>query len=107
MKFSHGNEIALGVLVRKTTLRRHLWGSCGSSGELTFSWRLIMAPPFVRDYLAAHKVGVSTEFWPLTLFLAVCGQLKYALKCSAANQSKLFLAARARRAATDSPCRSL
>jgi hypothetical protein len=58
MKFSSGTEIALGVRIRKITLRHHSrWGSCTSSGELTFSWRLIMAPPFVLDYLAAHEVA--------------------------------------------------
>ena len=38
-------------------------------GELNFSWRLIMAPPFVLDYLAAHEVAHlrhmnhSLAFW--------------------------------------------
>jgi predicted metal-dependent hydrolase len=47
------------------------WGSCSSSGSLNFSWRLIMAPPFVLDYLAAHEVAHlvhldhSPRFWAL------------------------------------------
>ena len=61
----------LGVRVRKITLRdtTSRWGSCTSSGELNFSWRLIMAPPFVLDYLAAHEVAHllhmnhSPAFW--------------------------------------------
>ncbi|MBL1257399.1 MULTISPECIES: M48 family metallopeptidase [Methylocystis] len=47
------------------------WGSCSSTGSLNFSWRLIMAPPFVLDYLAAHEVAHlvhldhSPRFWSL------------------------------------------
>lgn len=33
------------------------WGSCSSRGTLSFSWRLILAPPMVLDYLAAHEVA--------------------------------------------------
>ena len=45
------------------------WGSCTSAGSLSFSWRLILAPPFVLDYLAAHEVAHlvemnhSARFW--------------------------------------------
>jgi predicted metal-dependent hydrolase len=57
------------VTVRDTTSR---WGSCSSSGGLNFSWRLIFAPAFVLDYLAAHEVAHlkhmnhSAKFWALT-----------------------------------------
>jgi predicted metal-dependent hydrolase len=37
------------------------WGSCSSTGVLSFSWRLILAPPFVLDYLAAHEVAHLVE----------------------------------------------
>jgi len=56
------------VAVRDTVSR---WGSCSSSGRLGFSWRLILAPPFVLDYLAAHEVAHlvhmnhSPKFWSL------------------------------------------
>ena len=33
------------------------WGSCSSSGTIRYSWRVIMAPPPVIDYLAAHEVA--------------------------------------------------
>ncbi|MEL7104395.1 MAG: SprT family zinc-dependent metalloprotease [Pseudomonadota bacterium] len=51
-----------GLLGRKSTaltLRdtRSRWGSCSSRGRLMFSWRLIMAPPDVLDYVAAHEVA--------------------------------------------------
>ena len=45
--------------------------SCSNSGVLSFSWRLILAPPFVLDYLAAHEVAHLVElnhsprFWKL------------------------------------------
>lgn len=47
------------------------WGSCSSKGVLTFSWRLVLAPPRVLDYLAAHEVAHLREmnhgrkFWAL------------------------------------------
>ena len=43
----------------KLTLRdtRSRWGSCSSEGNLMYSWRLIMAPPQVLDYVAAHEVA--------------------------------------------------
>ncbi len=47
------------------------WGSCSSQRVLTFSWRLILAPPRVLDYLAAHEVAHlrimnhGTRFWAL------------------------------------------
>jgi predicted metal-dependent hydrolase len=33
------------------------WGSCSSEGRIRLSWRLIMAPPEVRRYVAAHEVA--------------------------------------------------
>lgn len=47
------------------------WGSCSSRGALNFSWRVILAPDFVLDYLAAHEVAHllemnhSPRFWRL------------------------------------------
>jgi predicted metal-dependent hydrolase len=40
---------------------RSRWGSCSSDGKLSFSWRIVMAPPFVIDYLAAHEVAHLRE----------------------------------------------
>ena len=57
------------VGLRDTTSR---WGSCSSAGSLNFSWRLILAPAYVLDYLAAHEVAHlkhmnhSAGFWKLT-----------------------------------------
>jgi hypothetical protein len=33
------------------------WGSCSSQGRIRMSWRLILAPPDVRHYVAAHEVA--------------------------------------------------
>lgn len=53
----------LGRPFSKITLRdtRSRWGSCTSTGGLMFSWRLIMAPPDVLDYVAAHEVAHLVE----------------------------------------------
>jgi predicted metal-dependent hydrolase len=48
---------------------RSRWGSCSSDGRLNFSWRLVCAPPFALDYVAAHEVAHlkemnhSSRFW--------------------------------------------
>lgn len=65
---------ALSLPSPRLTLRdtRSRWGSCSGSGHLSFSWRLILAPPLVLDYLAAHEVAHLREmnhshhFWRLT-----------------------------------------
>jgi predicted metal-dependent hydrolase len=50
---------------------RTRWGSCASDGSLAFSWRLVMAPAFVQDYVAAHEVAHlrhmnhGKRFWAL------------------------------------------
>ncbi len=53
----------LGRPYSSLTLRdtRSRWGSCSSSGGLMFSWRLIMTPPEVLHYVAAHEVAHLAE----------------------------------------------
>lgn len=53
----------LGVSPGALTLRdtRSRWGSCTARGDLMFSWRLIMAPEAVLDYVAAHEVAHLVE----------------------------------------------
>src|SRR3712207_228407 len=68
------HTIQLGVTAKRITVRdtKSRWGSCSANGALNFSWRLIMAPPFVLDYLAAHEVAHLRElnhshrFWKIT-----------------------------------------
>ena len=64
---------ALGVTVKAICVRDQTsrWGSCSATGHLSFSWRLVMAPPFVLNYVAAHEVAHlrelnhSRRFWRL------------------------------------------
>jgi predicted metal-dependent hydrolase len=63
----------LGVAIRRISIRDQSsrWGSCSNTGVLSFSWRLILAPPYVLDYLTAHEVAHlvelnhSVRFWRL------------------------------------------
>lgn len=56
------------VTIRDTTTR---WGSCSRRGALSFSWRLVLAPPEALDAVAAHELchlrvfGHSDRFWEL------------------------------------------
>ena len=56
------------ITVKDTKSR---WGSCASDGSLSFSWRLVMAPPYAQDYVAAHEVAHlrhmnhGPKFWAL------------------------------------------
>lgn len=53
------------------------WGSCSQNGGLMFSWRLILAPPDILDYVVAHEcahlrhLDHSAEFWSLVDRLGV------------------------------------
>jgi hypothetical protein len=56
------------ITVRDTRSR---WGSCSGTGCLSFSWRLVLAPAAVVDYVVAHEVAHLAEmnhgprFWRL------------------------------------------
>lgn len=76
----------LGVKVTRITIRDQSsrWGSCTCAGSLSFSWRLILAPPYVLDYLAAHEVAHLVEmnhsdrFWKIVA--RICPQTERAKK---------------------------
>src|SRR5690606_4279045 len=55
--------VALGRPYGRLTLRdtRSRWGSCSAAGDLMYSWRLVMAPAEVLDYVAAHEVAHLAE----------------------------------------------
>ncbi|MCF4167435.1 M48 family metallopeptidase [Zavarzinia compransoris] len=61
-----------GLVLRDPTSR---WGSCSPRGELSFSWRLIMAPAFVLDYVVAHEVAHLSVFSHAPRFWTLVGQL--------------------------------
>lgn len=68
---SDRHATTLGVRVLAVSLRDQTtrWGSCSTTGRLSYNWRLIMAPDFVLDYVAAHEVAHlkemnhSIRFW--------------------------------------------
>ncbi|MBV8917819.1 M48 family metallopeptidase [Bradyrhizobium sp.] len=76
----------LSVKVKRLSIRDQSsrWGSCTSAGSLSFSWRLILAPPMVLDYLAAHEVAHLVEmnhsprFWRIVA--RICPSLERAKK---------------------------
>lgn len=61
------------VSIRDTRSR---WGSCSADGDLAFSWRLILAPEDVLQYVVAHEVAHLVElnhshrFWAVVRTLA-------------------------------------
>jgi predicted metal-dependent hydrolase len=63
----------MGLRFRKVTIRaqRARWGSCSRHGNLSFNWRLIMAPPEALDYVVVHELAHLAEphhqskFWSL------------------------------------------
>jgi predicted metal-dependent hydrolase len=63
----------IGRPVKKVAVRdtRSRWGSCTRDGSLSFSWRLVMAPEYVLNYVVAHEVAHlchldhSDRFWGL------------------------------------------
>ncbi len=64
---------ALGVVPRAIRLKdtKSRWGSCAPDRTLAFSWRLVMAPDWVLDYVVAHELAHlremnhSVRFWAL------------------------------------------
>ncbi len=60
------------VRFRDTTSR---WGSCSAAGALSFSWRIMMAPPPVIDYLVAHEMAHLREMNHGPRFWALCETL--------------------------------
>ncbi|MGB5081760.1 MAG: M48 family metallopeptidase, partial [Burkholderiales bacterium] len=54
---------------------RSRWGSCGANGRLLLNWRLMLLPPHLIDYVAAHEIAHlkelnhSPRFWDLVASL--------------------------------------
>ncbi len=77
---------------QKITSARYQWGGCSSKNTLTFTWRIVMAPLAVIDYLVVHELAHireknhSTKFWKIVqetlpsystakAWLKICGHL--------------------------------
>lgn len=74
---------AKAIRFRDTSSR---WGSCTSEGTLSFSWRIMMAPPTVIDYLVAHEVAHLREMNHGPDFWALCRQL-----CPRTDEARAWL----------------
>ena len=74
---SDRHAAALGRKVTQISLRdtRSRWGSCTAKGRLMYSWRLILAPPEVLDYVAAHEVAHLVQMNHSDAFWAVVERL--------------------------------
>jgi predicted metal-dependent hydrolase len=61
----------IGVTPKRLTIKdtTSRWGSCAPDKSLALSWRLVMTPPFIQDYVVAHEVAHlrhmnhSSRFW--------------------------------------------
>jgi predicted metal-dependent hydrolase len=92
---SRAAACALGVTLSRVSVRDQTsrWGSCSTSGVLSYSWRLILAPPFVLEYLAAHEaahlveMNHSARFWRLVE--RICPDFRRAKAWLAAQGSDL------------------
>lgn len=69
--------LKLGQRPTRITVRdtRSRWGSCTAGAALNFSWRLILAPPSVLDYLVAHEMAHLREMNHSARFWALLGDL--------------------------------
>ncbi|RUM98518.1 M48 family peptidase [Pseudaminobacter arsenicus] len=63
---------AKAIRFRDTSSR---WGSCTADGVLSFSWRIMMAPPPVINYLVAHEVAHLREMNHGPKFWKLCEEL--------------------------------
>ena len=67
------------IHIRDTKSR---WGRCSSSGTISFSWRLIMTPPEILEYVVAHEIAHLKEMNHSAAFWRVVDELVYDAKIS-------------------------
>lgn len=85
---AHAKAASIDARIAAITLRdtRSRWGSCSADGRLNFSWRLILAPEPVLDYVVAHEVAHLRELNHSARFWAVCARL-----CEDVSGPKIWL----------------
>ncbi len=75
--------------------QRTKWGNCSSRGNLSFNWRLILAPDFVLRYLVAHEVvhlvvpDHSAKFW-LTV-QSICPEMERAKQWLSRHHAQIIV----------------
>ncbi len=77
-ELAHAKAARIGRKIARVSVRdqQSRWGSCSTTGNLNFSWRLILAPAEVLDYVVAHEVAHlaemnhSARFWELVDMLS-------------------------------------
>lgn len=84
------------VTVTRVSIRnqRSRWGACSATGSITLNWRLVLLPPFVRDYVMIHELmhrrelNHSPRFWRHVA--AACPQYQDARKWLLKEGQRLF-----------------
>ncbi|MBW8308450.1 MAG: M48 family metallopeptidase [Candidatus Paracaedibacteraceae bacterium] len=83
---------AMGLFPKKISIRdtKSRWGSCSSAGNISLSWRLVMAPFEVMEYIIIHELAHlkhldhSQAFWSLvSQYCPDYNQHRYWLKINA------------------------
>lgn len=81
---SHEKSASLGL--KPSSVRvldpKSRWGSCGADGKLMYSWRIILAPYNVMDYLVAHEVAHRVHMNHGPAFWRLCASLTTDAKSS-------------------------
>lgn len=87
-RLARQHAAAIGRKINAITFKdtKSRWGSCSHDGNLSFSWRIVMAPDVVIDYLAAHEVSHLAEMNHSDAFWALCEQL-----CPRTEEAKRWL----------------
>jgi predicted metal-dependent hydrolase len=74
-RLTREKALLLGKRVNRVTVKdtSSRWGSCTSSGEISYSWRLALAPLEISEYVVAHEAAHLCEMNHSTRFWKLCG----------------------------------
>ena len=67
----------LGVQAKTIKVREYKrrWGSCDAKANLSFNWRIMMAPEAVIDYVVVHEMAHIIEFNHSKQFWAIVSEI--------------------------------